>query len=433
MDSTILWMLLLQVALIALNALFACAEIAVISVNENKIEKMAEQGNGKAARLLKLIKDPSRFLATIQVAITLSGFLGSAFAADNFAGYLVDGLVKLGVGISPSILNTISVVLITIILSYFTLVFGELVPKQIAMRKKETMALSVSGLISTISKLFAPLVSLLTISCNEVLRLCGIDPNQEDDTELSEEEIRLMAEAGSLKGTIDQEENTWIQNVFEFDDLAIESIMTHRKDVTMLDAKDPIEVWDKTILESKRSQFPIFKETKDSIVGILNAKDYFRLKDGSKENVWKRAVRKPYFVPENMKADVLFKTMKKDKQKLVVVLDEYGGVSGVVTMNDLVEELVGDFNEEESPRILPAGIDRWKVLGNVPLDAISEITGVDLDENDNDSFNGMMYQQLGRVPEDGERCSFVIKNLQFDVFQIENHEVKFATIIKIKE
>ncbi len=188
------------------------------------------------------------------------------------------------------------------------------------MRKKETMALSVSGLISTISKLFAPLVSLLTISCNGVLRLCGIDPNQEDDTELSEEEIRLMAEAGSLKGTIDQEENTWIQNVFEFDDLAIESIMTHRKDVTMLDAKDPIEVWDKTILESKRSQFPIFKETKDSIVGILNAKDYFRLKDGSKENVWKRAVRKPYFVPENMKADVLFKTMKKDKQKLVAYL-----------------------------------------------------------------------------------------------------------------
>ena len=239
---------------------------------------MADEGNRKAKKLLNLVCDPSRFLATIQVAITLSGFLGSAFAADNFSEYIVDWLVNMGVGISPAILDTIAVIVITIILSYFTLVFGELVPKQVAMRKKDQLALSVAGLITVISKIFKPLVSLLTISTNAVLRLIGIDPD-EGSEEVSEEEIRLMVEAGSEKGTIDHEENEWIQNVFEFDDLPIKDVMTHRKDVTMLNMMDTEQVWDEQIMRSSHSLFPLYHETKDTIVGVLNAKKFFRLKD----------------------------------------------------------------------------------------------------------------------------------------------------------
>lgn len=346
MDSSILWMLLLQVVLIALNAVFACAEIAVISVNENKVEKMAAEGKRKAGKLLNLVSDPSRFLATIQVAITLSGFLGSAFAADNFSEYLVDWLVGLGVGISPDILDTIAVIVITIILSYFTLVFGELVPKQVAMQKKDQLALSVAGLITVISKAFKPLVSPLTVSTNSVLRLLGIDPDQDND-QVSEEEIRLMVEAGSEKETIDHEENEWIQNVFEFDDLPIRDVMTHRRQTVMLDLDASDHEWEEQITKSPYSLFPVYQENKDSIIGVLNAKKFLRLKDRSRSHVMEKAVSGPYFVPENLKADVLFANMKKDREKMAVVLDEYGGFCGIVTMNDLISELIGDMDVDD--------------------------------------------------------------------------------------
>lgn len=427
-----MWMLLLQVVLIALNAVFACAEIAVISVNENKIEKMADEGNRKAKKLLNLVCDPSRFLATIQVAITLSGFLGSAFAADNFSEYIVDWLVNMGVGISPAILDTIAVIVITIILSYFTLVFGELVPKQVAMRKKDQLALSVAGLITVISKIFKPLVSLLTISTNAVLRLIGIDPD-EGSEEVSEEEIRLMVEAGSEKGTIDHEENEWIQNVFEFDDLPIKDVMTHRKDVTMLNMMDTEQVWDEQIMRSSHSLFPLYHETKDTIVGVLNAKKFFRLKDHSREAVMTNAVSEPYFVPENLKADVLFRNMKKDKEKMAIVLDEYGGVCGIITMNDLIEELIGDLNDDEQTEwIEPAGKDRWKLIGNVPLDEIMEATGVEIEPEDTGTLNGLIYETLCRVPDDGERFGFEKDGLRFEIVQIKNHQVRYATVAKIQ-
>lgn len=242
----ILWQLLLQVLLIGLNAVFACAEIAVLSVSETKLERMAADGNRKAARLRKLTVQPARFLATIQVAITLSGFLGSAFAADNFSELLVQWLVGLGVGIPAKTLDTISVILITIILSYFTLVFGELVPKRLAMKKSEQLALGMSGLISAISKFFAPLVWLLTVSVNGVLRLLHVDP-EGDEEEVSEEEIRMMVDAGSERGAIDPEEQSFIQNVFEFDNLTAGEIATHRTEVDLLWLDETPEQWDETI------------------------------------------------------------------------------------------------------------------------------------------------------------------------------------------
>jgi len=234
LDTSIILMLFLQIILIALNAVFACAEIAIISMSDTKIAKLASEGDKRAVRLARLTNEPARFLATIQVAITLSGFMGSAFAAENFSEVIVDTVLKTGINIPVNVIDSVSVILITVILSYFTLVFGELVPKQVAMRKAEPLALMMSGLISTISKVFSPLVSFLTVSTNTVLRLFGIDPNKEDDA-VSEEEIRMMVDVGSEKGTIDEDERDFIENVFEFDDITAESVATHRTDIDMLD------------------------------------------------------------------------------------------------------------------------------------------------------------------------------------------------------
>lgn len=273
---------------------FACAEIAVISFNDNKLARLAEQGDKRAVRLARLTSQPARFLATIQVAITLAGFLGSAFAADNFSDMLTEWLVGLGVSLPASTLDTISVVLITIILSYFTLVLGELVPKRVAMRKAEALALGMSGLISFISKLFAPIVWLLTISTNALLRLIGIDPNA-DDEEVTEEEIRMMVDAGREKGVIDEEETEIIQNVFEFDDITAGELATHRTDIALLWTDETMEQWTATIHESRHSRYPVCDESVDNVVGVLNAKDYFRLDDKSRENVMEHAVQAGVF------------------------------------------------------------------------------------------------------------------------------------------
>ena len=276
MENSILFMILLQVFLILLNAVFASAEIAVISINDAKLAQMAAEGDKRAVRLARLTSQPARFLATIQVAITLSGFLGSAFAAENFSDGLVNWLVSLGVGIPAATLDAIAVVIITLVLSYFTLIFGELVPKRVAMRKAESLALGISGLISAIAKLFAPIVWFLTASTNAVLRLLGIDPNAEEET-VSEEEIRMMVDVGSQKGTIDHEEKQFIQNVFEFDDLTAGEIATHRTDLTILWLEESMEEWAATIHNSRHTRYPVCGESADDVVGILNAKDYFRL------------------------------------------------------------------------------------------------------------------------------------------------------------
>ena len=288
MDSDIVGSILLQVVLIAVNAVFACAEIAVVSCNDAKLEKMAQEGNKKAAKLFRLTEQPSRFLATIQVVITLSGFLGSAFAAENFSGRFVSVLVDAGVQIPEKTLDAIAVVLITLLLSYITLIFGELVPKRLAMHNSEKIALGVSGLVTTASKIFAPLVGLLTVSTNGILRLFGIDPNEDDD-QVTEEEIRMMVDAGSEKGTIDNEEKDMIQNVFEFDDLTIDEICVHRTDVDLLWVEDSIEEWEQLIHESRHSYYPVCGETVDDIIGVLDAKDYFRLRTKDRDHVFENS------------------------------------------------------------------------------------------------------------------------------------------------
>ncbi|MBO4981812.1 MAG: HlyC/CorC family transporter [Lachnospiraceae bacterium] len=437
MEDSIFWMILLQIVLIGLNAVFACAEIAVISMNDNRLAKLALEGDKRAVRLERLTAQPARFLATIQVAITLSGFLGSAFAAEHFSDVLVKMLVRLGVPISVKVLDSLAVVLITVILSYFTLVFGELVPKQAAMRKAEPLALGMSALISGIARMFAPIVFLLTASTNGILRLLGIDPDVREE-QVSEEEIRMMVDVGSEKGAIDHEEKEFIQNVFEFDDLAAGEILTHRTDVVMLDVEDSMEEWQDIIYGSRHTLYPVCEGSPDRIIGILDAGRYFRLENQDRKTVMERAVHPAYFIPDTVKADTLFRNMKQKKQTMAVVLDEYGGMSGIITIKDLVERLVGDIcfhGEEEEEETTVKAIEEgvWLVPGSAWIKEVSEVLGTTLPCEDCDTFSGLILHALGSIPEDGTDMELEVAGLRIQVTQIRNHQVGMAVVSLLRE
>ena len=413
--------LILQVVLIALNAIFASAEIAVISMNDTKLQKMAKEGDARAKRLVALTEQPTKFLSTIQVAITLAGLLGSAFAAENFAGALVAAIQGTGVGISAAVLETFAVFVITLILAYFNLVFGELVPKRVGMKKAEGLALGMSGMLTMVSKFFAPLVWLLTASTNGILKLLGINPEDEDEI-VSEEEIYMMLEVGAEKGTIDREETEWIRNVFAFDDTSVDEVCTHRVDVTALGLEESDEEWKETILQSRFTYYPVYREDQDDIVGVLNTKDYFRLEDKSRENILAKAVEKPYYVPETMKADVLFHNMKKERKHFAVVLDEYGGLSGVISMHDLMELLVGDLDADEK-EIVPVGENTWKISGGASLDDVSEELELKLPVEEYDTFGGYIFGELGKIPDDGAKFVLEAGGMKIQVEKVENHRI----------
>ena len=435
-DDPLLWQLALQFILILLNAIFACAEIAVISLNENKLERLSLAGDKRAIRLLSLTKQPAKFLATIQVGITLAGFMASAFAADNFSDRLVDWLVSLGVKMSPVTLDTISVIAITLILSYFTLILGELVPKRIAMQNAEKLGLAMSGLVYLISKIFAPLVWFLTISTNALLRLLRMDPDVGGE-EITEEEIRLMVDVGTERGAIDADEKYIIQNVFEFDDTTADEVMTHRTDVLLLWLEESDEEWKKTIVESRYSHYPICGESSDDIIGVLSVKDYFRLERHDREHVMERAVRPVQFVPESVRTDVLFKNMKNSRNHFAVVLDEHGGMSGVITMNDLLEQLVGDLEDDhtapvEDPLIEELGASEWKINGAAPLDEVAEALGVCLPVDEYDTLTSMVFGQLGVVPEDGQKPELDAFGLHIKVCEVREHRLEEAVVSRLE-
>ena len=425
--------LILQVVLIFLNATFASAEIAVISMNETKLKKMASDGNKKAMRLAALTEQPARFLATIQVAITLAGLLGGAFAADSFAEPLMHLLQRAGIAIPENVLSTISVILITLILTYFNLVFGELVPKRIAMKKAEALSMGLSGLLHGVSKVFAPLVWLLTVSTNFILRLLGINPD-ENEEQVSEEEIRMLLGEGMQQGVIDTDENEFILNVFEFDDITAEEICTHRVDVVSLSTDDTMEEWEEIIYGTRHTYYPVCGENSDDILGVLDTKDYFRAKDKSLEYLMENAVDKAYFIPESMKANVLFKNMRNSGIYFAVVIDEYGGLSGIVTLHDLMEALVGDLREEEeAPKpedIQQLDENKWLVYGWADIDDVGEALGLALPGELYDTFGGFICGVLDEIPEDGAEAYLETDDLIIKVHSVESHRIGCTTVEK---
>ena len=421
--------ILLQIILIALNAFFAATEIAVISLNEKKVRALAEDGNKKAVKMLKIIEEPTQFLSTIQIGITLAGFLGSAFAADNFAEVLSAAISK-AFNLSADntkIINTVAVLLVTLILSYFTLIFGELVPKRIAMKHKEKLANSVCGIISFLAAVLKPIIWFLTISTNAVLRLVGIDPHEKEEP-VSEEDIVLMLDAGADEGSLDHDDIEYIKNVFKLDKMTAEDVMTPRKSVISIsyDASDKeiLEI----IEEESYSRIPVYEDNPDKIIGILHACDYL-LKRNEKNFDLKSILHTPVFVPETVSLDVLFKDMQTDHNHLAVVVNEYGETSGIVTMEDILEEIVGeiwDERDEEIDEFKKIGDNTYKVLCTASLEDFREYFKLeDEEELDVSTVNGWITEITGIIPE--VNYSFDYKNLTVTITkadQFMTHEIK---------
>lgn len=423
--------IILQIVLIILNAIFASAEIAVISMNETKLKKLAQDGNSKAIKLTSLTAQPARFLATIQVAITLAGLLGSAFAADNFAEPLVGLILSTGVSIPKNILKSVAVFVITLILAYFNLVFGELVPKRIAMKKADSLGLGMAGMLYMVAKLFAPLVFLLTVSTNCILRLLKINPNEEED-KVTEEEIRMLLMTGSKQGMIDKEETEMIENIFEFDDISVEQLATHRIEIVSLNVCDELKQWEDIIYNSRHTYYPIYDQDIDNIIGVLDTKDYFRCKNKSKDYILSHTTEKPFFIPETMKANTLFQSMKEKRTYFAFLIDEYGGLSGIITLHDLMEALVGDIYEIEEP-IKPNEIQwlrekEWRIYGEAELAEIEKELQISLPTNLFHTFNGYICSILGKIPNDDESFVCETEDLKIQVHTVKNHKILDTTV-----
>ena len=426
--------ILLQVVLILINAFFAATELAVVSLNSTKLRKLEEDGNKTASKLLKMVEEPSAFLSTIQVAITLAGYLGSAFAAENFSGNLSNWLYyTLGFqALSLKALNTVSIIIITIILSYFTLVFGELVPKRIAMQKPYEVAKLACGVIRGMAFVLRPVIWLLSVSVNAVLRLLRLKVEAEEES-VTEDEIRMMVDLGGQRGTIDEDEQEWIQNVFDFGDISVREAMTPRNDMDALpDDADDQEILE-MIRECGRSRIPVYQENIDTIVGILNARDFLLDRNSGKNTPLKELLRPAYFAPETIKADNLFKEMQKEKVHIAIVVDEYGGTEGIITMEDLLEEIVGniydEFDQPEQPEIVPLGENQWRVSGATPLSSLVDDLDLPLPESDDyDTLGGMIVTRLSSIPKDGEELDLEVNGVALHVERIRDHRIESVVV-----
>ena len=432
---TLLQPILLQVVLILLNAFFAATEIAVISLNRNKLEKMAEDGDRKAPKLLKLTENQSAFLSTIQIGITLAGFLGSAFAADNIAGYFIPIFRSWGITLPENVLRTIAVVLTTLIISFFTLIFGELVPKRIAQHIPYGYAKFASPVVIVLAKIMRPVIWLLSSSTELVLKIIRMSDNGEND-EVTEDDIRLMVDAGGKSGSIEEDEKEWIQNVFEFNDISVTDVMTREPDVVSFQVDTPeYEILD-TIKDSGLSRFPVYGEDINDILGILNARDFLINRNESEHKKVRDLLRPAYMVPESIHADKLFANMQAKKTHIAIVVDEYGQTVGIITLEDLLEEIVGniydEFDPQEEAEIQKISDDTWKVSGALSLDDFTDETGIAIEENEAyDTIGGMVLSTLEQIPEDGTELNVKINGLDIHVTKIEDRRIEEAIVRKM--
>lgn len=422
--------LLILFVLIVLNAFFAASEIALISLNDNKVKLDAEKGDKKAILLHSLLAEPSRFLATIQIGITLAGFLASAFAAESFAGRFTTFLLNMGVPVSAAVLETISVVVITLILSYFTLVLGELVPKRLALQKAEGISRFAVVPLSVLSKISSPFVKLLTFSTNMIVRLFGVDPNAEDEN-VTEEEIRMMVDVGKEKGTIQENEKIMINNIFELDNKDVADIMTHRTNIVAIPYNLSLKEAARIVNVEQYTRFPVFEENLDQIIGILHVKDLIQFLENGGEETFdlKALVRNPYYVLESKSIDLLFAEMQKNNTHMAIVVDEYGGTDGIVTIEDIMEEIVGSISDEydepelEEDEITQLDDQTYMIIGSTNLYEVEEVLKADLPIEDFDTLNGFVLGQLGFIPNESERPVVKFNNIEFSIEEMADKRI----------
>ena len=434
----ILQQLLLQLILILLNAFFAAAEIALLSVNEKKVRSLADEGDKKAKKLIKIIDDPTKFLSAIQVGITLAGFLGSAFAADNFADRLTGFIVSTFKVADAYVgtIDTIAVILITLILSYFTLVLGELVPKRIAMKHKEKLANGVCGIISVLTTVLKPIIWFLTASTNLVLRLFGIDPHEKDEA-VSEEDIVVMLDAGADEGTLDKDDIEYIKNVFKLERLSAADVMTQRNAVVAIPEDISEEELLAIIEEEGYSRIPVYSDSADKIVGVLHTRNYL-LKRSAPDFKLQDVFLTPEFVPETIHLDALFKDMQSNRTHMVLVVNEYGQMSGIVTMEDIIEELLGEIWDEQDEAIESIVLieeNKYRVLSSVSIDEFFEYFSLESsDEIESNTVNGWLSEVCGNIPEVG--FAFDYANLHIEVTVADEqmtHEISVEVVPQMDE
>ena len=411
------------ILLILLNAFFALAEIAIVTVNDKKVKKLASQGNKAAAQVFSLLQNSNDFLATIQVGITLSGFLTSASASQSFSDPLTNFLLGLSLPIPKSMLTTISTFSITFILSYFSLVFGELVPKKIAMQDPEKVSYKIAGILLVFSKIFRPFIRFLSLSSDLVVRCFGIDPNKNEET-VTEEEILMMVDAGQEKGLIEDKAKSMITKVFDFDNTPVSEVMTHRVDIIAIRADMPINQVIDIVMREGRSRVPVYIDDLDHIIGMLYVKDLLKFinDDVPKDFKLTDLTRQPIFVPSTKRCDELFAEFTSSKKHIALVIDEYGGTEGLVTIEDLVESILGNIQDEydnEKEEIHKISEGSFVVDGSTPIDEISETVGFKIPDGDYDTIAGFLSDRLGKVPTKGEFV--ILKEYKFTVLEVSNN------------
>lgn len=426
---------LLLIALIGCNAFFAMSEIAVISFNDAKLKLLAEEGDKRAIILRKLTSNSSKFLATIQVGVTLSGLLSSAVAADTFTEYIV--YFMRDSAIPPSVVKAFSLILITLLLAFVNLVFGELVPKRVAMNNPEKVSFAVARVLLVTSVIAKPFVSLLSATTNGVLRLIGIDPNKQND-EVSEEEIRIMIDVGEESGTIEEDEKEMLHNIFEFDDTAAGEIMTHRTEIEGLDVNASLEDAINLSVKTGHSRIPVFDGGLDNIVGILNIKDLLKFA-GTQANDFRITdyLRKVMYIPESARCKDIFDELRKKHLQLAVVVDEYGGTAGIVTMEDILESIVGNIQDEydhETEDISELSDGEYLLDGMAFLDDIAEELNVSFsDAGDYDTIAGYLTDKLGRLPDADEKATVEKDGWVFTAEEVRDHRIAAVRAKKAEE
>ena len=435
--GSIMLKLILLFALILVNAFFAMSELAVITLNDSKIEKMAEDGDVRAQKVLRLTSDSSRFLSTIQVGVTLAGFLTSAVAATSFsevlAGWLCN-VLDITSKTAQGFVSSVSLVLITLIISYFSLVLGELLPKRIAMHNPESISLRIVGILLFLRGFLRPLVALLSASTNALLRLIGINPN-DDPQAVTEEEIRMMVDIGEEKGVIEESQKEMINNIFEFDDIVASDVMTHRTDVVSVDINDSYDKVVKTAIEEGYSRIPVYDDDPDDIKGVLYVKDLLKYvgQDLPKRGL-AHLIRKAYFIPESKKCGELFSEMTEKHVQLAVVSDEYGGFAGIVTIEDLIESIVGNIQDEydnEDEEFEQLNDNTYTIDGVTDIEAVEEQLGIKLPEGEYDTVAGMILSILGRIPDEDEHPTVTVSGCEFTVESINERRIERVRIVRL--
>ncbi len=426
-SASIMGQLILILLLTGTNAFFASAEMAIVSVNKSKIRRLSEEGNSKARLLERFIDEPSRFLSTIQIGITLAGFFSSASAATGLSSHVAKWMQQLGIPFS----GEIAMIGVTLMLSYFTLVFGELVPKRIALKKSETIALSSVKTIYLVSLIAKPFIKILSLSTLFVLKVTG---NSQDNAEekISEEEIRALVSQSKQDGCIEDEEEVMIDKVFEFNDRIVKEIMTPRKDIFVINIQEDIEVILDKITEFNYSRIPVYEDNIDHIIGLLYTKDLIKeaRKVGFHAINIRNILRTPYFIPESKKINELFKNFKESKNHIAILIDEYGGFSGIVTMEDLVEEVMGDIDDEydiEKLKIEQMDEKTYLVNGSTGIHDLKYTLGLELPEGEYDTLNGFLTTYMGAIPDEGVEVA--LEDIKYTIVSANRRRIEQVQVV----